>query len=177
MSYVQDTPPIYTSSTKLLLHLFKDGRQMMSIIVVMLPLLLPIITRLPDRSPLPPLSNRITTIITYPPIEAAATGAASQPAGVFHRIHFPINLPISFYTGEWKGHGTALSLRCTRKIYSNNTLHITITKFSSLLAQQLIAPFFLFQVFCVLLWSMDEFYIYAIFTLFTLILPSPGSKT
>ena len=51
---VQDTSPIYTSSTKLLLHLFKDGRQTMCIIVVMFPLLLPIITRLPDLSPLPP---------------------------------------------------------------------------------------------------------------------------
>ena len=51
---VQDTSPLYTSSTKLLLHLFKDGRQTMCVIVVMFPLLLPIITRLLDLSPLPP---------------------------------------------------------------------------------------------------------------------------
>jgi len=94
----------------------------------------------------------------------------SSSPSIFHRIHYPIDLPISFYTTHWKGHTTITSLLSTRKIYSNNSLHITITQFKTLLTQQLLAPFFLFQLFCVLLWSMDEFYIYAIFTLFTLVM-------
>ena len=75
-----------------------------------------------------------------------------------------------FYTTHWKGHLTNTSIRNTESIYLDNSLQINITQFITLLAQQLLAPFFLFQLFYVLLWSMEKFYIYAIFTLFTLIM-------
>jgi cation-transporting ATPase 13A1 len=87
----------------------------------------------------------------------------------FHRLHFPIDLPLKFYT-LWKGHGSEASLMTTRKVYGDNRLIISLPLFTDLLYQQLLAPFFLFQLLCVLLWCLDEYWYYAIFTLFTLIL-------
>jgi P-type ATPase of unknown pump specificity (type V) len=87
----------------------------------------------------------------------------------FHRLHFPIDLPVKFYT-SWKGHSSKSSLKTARKVYGDNRLVISLPLFTDLLYQQLLAPFFLFQLLCVLLWCLDEYWYYAIFTLFTLIL-------
>jgi len=87
----------------------------------------------------------------------------------FHRLHYPIDLPLSFYTQKWKGHSKQ-SLKTARNVFSDNSLLINLPPFLDLLTQQLLAPFFLFQLLCVLLWCLDEYWYYALFTLFTLVL-------
>lgn len=89
---------------------------------------------------------------------------------IFHRLHYPIDLPLSFYTDQWQGHSTKQSIRQALNVYSNNDLKINLPPFIDLVTQQLLAPFFLFQLFCVLLWCLDEYWYYALFTLFTLIM-------
>ncbi|KAL3759437.1 hypothetical protein ACHAWU_000736 [Discostella pseudostelligera] len=88
----------------------------------------------------------------------------------FHRLHFPIDLPVKFYTNHWNGHSTRHSLQATKKIFGVNQTYIPLPPYSSLLTQQLLQPMFLFQLLCVMLWCLDEYWIYAIYTLISLLM-------
>ncbi|KAL9179232.1 hypothetical protein ACHAXT_008522 [Thalassiosira profunda] len=87
----------------------------------------------------------------------------------FHRLHFPIDLPLQFYA-RWTGHASDRALQSTRRIFGRNQTVIPLPPYLSLLTQQLLQPMFLFQLLCVTLWCMDEYWMYAVFTLMTLLL-------
>ena len=87
---------------------------------------------------------------------------------LFHRVRFPVQLPISFY-GTWKGHSSLESIVQCQRLYGANATKLDIPTFGELLGEQVVAPFFLFQMFCVALWSLDEYWYYAIFTLLALL--------
>ena len=91
-------------------------------------------------------------------------------SSLFRRLRYPTDLPLRFYCKDWKGHIPLLSSKQAHGIYGNNRTQIELPPFFDLLGQQLLAPFFLFQLFCVALWSLDEYWYYAIFTLFALLL-------
>ncbi|KRX96276.1 putative cation-transporting ATPase 13A1, partial [Trichinella pseudospiralis] len=87
----------------------------------------------------------------------------------FEPVKFPENMPFQFYK-EWKGYVTDNELKLVASHLGTNTMEMVISTFVELFQERATAPFFVFQVFCVCLWCLEEFWYYALFTLFMLVM-------
>ncbi|KRY39294.1 putative cation-transporting ATPase 13A1, partial [Trichinella spiralis] len=87
----------------------------------------------------------------------------------FEPVKFPENMPFQFYK-EWKGYVIEGELKLVASHLGTNTMEMVISTFAELFQERATAPFFVFQVFCVCLWCLEEFWYYALFTLFMLVM-------
>lgn len=86
---------------------------------------------------------------------------------LFERLRYDISSPLEKYL-EASGLSSAEVAAATER-FGSNAYDIPLPTFSELFQEHAVAPFFVFQVFCVLLWLMDEYWYYSLLTLFMLI--------
>ncbi|EEA05741.1 cation-transporting P-type ATPase, putative [Cryptosporidium muris RN66] len=94
----------------------------------------------------------------------------NEEVSSFTKLNCPINLPISSYLNRLTEE-LGLSSKYIPEyntIYGINNYDIPNEKFLRLFTEQILSPFFLFQLFCVLLWFLDEYWQMGVFTLLML---------
>lgn len=86
----------------------------------------------------------------------------------FVKVAYPVNLSMKDYR-EHKGFkNDEQEMQSAVNVFGLNRLDIPLPTFVELFQEHAAAPFFVFQVFCVGLWFMDEYWYYSLFTLFML---------
>lgn len=87
----------------------------------------------------------------------------------FDRLTYPADFTPAILH-SWHGHSDELSTNLALRRWGLNEFHIPIPHFLDLYMEHLVAPFFVFQVLCLFLWSLDDYWYYSMFTLLMLLL-------
>ncbi|KAK2079975.1 hypothetical protein QBZ16_002370 [Prototheca wickerhamii] len=88
--------------------------------------------------------------------------------GVFVKLKYPSKRTVGEYVASG-GLASDAAVIAALERWGSNKFEVPVPRFGSLLGEQLVAPFFCFQVFCVGLWALDEYWYYSLFTLFMLV--------
>uniref|UniRef100_A0AC35TYK2 Cation-transporting ATPase n=1 Tax=Rhabditophanes sp. KR3021 TaxID=114890 RepID=A0AC35TYK2_9BILA len=82
----------------------------------------------------------------------------------FQMLTFDNNYPMEYFNA-WIGLTTDEIVKDTMLKYGDNKMEMVIPSFTELFIERATAPFFVFQVFCVGLWCLEDLWYYSLFTL------------
>jgi cation-transporting ATPase 13A1 len=88
--------------------------------------------------------------------------------GVWLKPRYPVDLPLSQYLSAL-GYTAEAPFKAALARWGPNMFDIPLPSFTDLYIEQATAPFFVFQVLCVMLWLLDEYWTYSCFTLLLLL--------
>lgn len=88
--------------------------------------------------------------------------------GMFQKLKYPTKKTFAEYRKS-SGYSSQDEIESALERWGLNKFEVPIPAFRELMKEQLLAPFFCFQVFCVALWAIDEYWYYSLLTLFMLV--------
>ena len=93
----------------------------------------------------------------------------ASESSTFTLLQFPTNDELFSYLLS-RGHESRESFEAALLRYGANRFDIPVPEMTEMLTEQVVAPFFVFQVFCCALWCLDEYWIYSVVTHVLLVL-------
>lgn len=81
------------------------------------------------------------------------------------KIRCRTDIPLPFWD-SWKGFKDDAQILLTKLRYGPNAFEIKQPTFGEMYKKQLLGPFTVFQLFCIILWMLDDYWQYSAFTLF-----------
>ncbi|XP_073306723.1 probable manganese-transporting ATPase PDR2 [Primulina huaijiensis] len=91
----------------------------------------------------------------------------SNEKNTFSKLPYPSKETMGYYLKN-TGYGTEAKVLAATEKWGRNVFEYPQPTFQKLMKEQCMEPFFVFQVFCVGLWCLDEYWYYSLFTLFML---------
>ncbi|KAM1366232.1 hypothetical protein ACFX2I_044366 [Malus domestica] len=85
----------------------------------------------------------------------------------FCKLPYPTKESFGYYLKS-TGHGSEAKVVAATEKWARNAFEYPQPTFQKLMKENCMEPFFVFQVFCVGLWCLDEYWYYSLFTLFML---------
>jgi manganese-transporting P-type ATPase len=82
----------------------------------------------------------------------------------FHGLKFNEKETFGFYKQQ-KGYAKNREIELAENKFGNNEMEVPLPDFIDIFKEHMVAPFFVFQIFCTFLWLMDEYWYYSLFTL------------
>ncbi|MBA0843668.1 hypothetical protein Goarm_000836, partial [Gossypium armourianum] len=91
----------------------------------------------------------------------------SEEEDTFCKLPYPTKETFGYYL-KCSGHGSDAKVLAATEKWGRNVFEYPQPTFRKLMKEHCMEPFFVFQVFCVGLWCLDEYWYYSLFTLFML---------
>ncbi|KAL5146027.1 putative manganese-transporting ATPase PDR2 [Glycine soja] len=88
----------------------------------------------------------------------------SKEKGTFCKLSYPTKETFGYYL-KCSGHGSEAKVLAATEKWGRNVFDYPQPTFQKLMKEHCMEPFFVFQVFCVGLWCLDEYWYYSLFTL------------
>jgi len=90
-----------------------------------------------------------------------ATYIYDEDVGIYRKTEFTLAYPFSHIHREF-GKGVDEASRQKRRIFfGRNSIEIDSKNVFALLVDEVLNPFYFFQILCIVVWGMDEYYVYA----------------
>lgn len=88
---------------------------------------------------------------------------------VWTKIRARTDMPTTFFS-EWQGFASETQIEAGVTRFGKNIFDVKQPNFKELYKAQLLSPFTVFQLFCVILWLLDEYWQYSFFNLFMILM-------
>lgn len=89
--------------------------------------------------------------------------------GVWSKIRCSTSMPTAFFP-SWAGFTAPGQVTASQIRFGTNVFDVRQPTFKELYKAQLLSPFTVFQLFCVVLWMLDDYWQYSAFTLFMILM-------